>query len=117
MCLVVNIKKISPDWQDDPDYVYIGRAGKGLKGYFGNPIVVGKQCPVCRSWHNSGGSTLPCYRKWLITKVYNDPDFRQKLLELKDKTLVCFCKPAPCHGDIIKEYLEITPRQLKEVTP
>ena len=26
--------------------------------------------------------------------------------QLQGKTLGCFCKPDPCHGDIIKEYLD-----------
>ena len=59
---VVNIRHAACD-------VYIGRAGHGEDGYFGNP-------------------------------------FRQRIHALKGKRLGCFCKPYPCHGDIIKEYLD-----------
>lgn len=27
------------------------------------------------------------------------------LIALKDKILVCFCKPAACHGDILKAFV------------
>ena len=29
------------------------------------------------------------------------------VVKLKGKTLGCFCKPYPCHGDIIAEYLNL----------
>ena len=35
-----------------------------------------------------------------------DPEFGQRIHALKGKRLGCFCKPYPCHGDIIKEYLD-----------
>ena len=38
-------------------------------------------------------------------KIDNDPIFKARILELKGKTLGCFCKPNSCHGDIIAEYL------------
>jgi hypothetical protein len=31
---------------------------------------------------------------------------RQKLLELDGHELVCYCKPAPCHGDILIKLVE-----------
>ena len=54
---VVNIYKERYD-------VYIGRPGKGEVGYFGNPIVVGKECPICGEIHQRG-ETLKCYEKYL----------------------------------------------------
>lgn len=36
----------------------------------------------------------------------NDAEYRRRVHELQGKTLGCFCKPHPCHGDIIKEYLD-----------
>lgn len=88
---VVNIKK-------EPYDVYIGRAGKGQDGYFGNPFKLEKGKPR--------GSTLEKYKEYFHKKMLNDPEFKKRILSLKGKTLGCFCKPNACHGDIIKEYLD-----------
>ena len=32
-----------------------------------------------------------------------DASFTSRLRELHDKDLVCFCKPNPCHGDVLLE--------------
>ena len=87
---VVNINK------EDYD-VYIGRDGKGLNGYFGNPF---KLLPGQES-----GDTLDAYSQYFFNKLENDPEFRRKVNTLKNKKLGCFCKPKKCHGDIIVEYL------------
>jgi len=31
--------------------------------------------------------------------------FRRSVLALSGTKLVCYCKPEPCHGDVIAEYL------------
>lgn len=87
---VVNIRKESCD-------VYIGRAGHGKDGYFGNPFRL--EATMAR------GSTLESYRKYFYHRLSTDEEFRGRIEELQGKTLGCFCKPNPCHGDIIKEYL------------
>ena len=51
------------------------------------------------------GSTLESYRKYFYHRLSTDEEFRRRIEELQGKTLGCFCKPDPCHGDIIKEYL------------
>jgi hypothetical protein len=80
--------------------VYIGRAGRGQDGYFGNPFVL--QVGEAR------GSSLEKYRVYFHDRLKTDPEFRKRTLELKGKTLGCFCKPYPSHGDIIAEYLNFT---------
>lgn len=91
--------------------VYIGRAGKGKSGYFGNPVIIDKRCVVCDSFHNSAGETLPCYTKYLNRKVNKEPDFREAVKALDGKVLVCFCKKkpndnCPCHGDVLAKKAE-----------
>lgn len=90
MTEAVNLYKESFD-------VYIGREGKGKSGYFGNPFKLEKGA--------DRGSTLDKYKKYFLKKLEDDPEFKRKILELKDKKLGCFCKPHACHGDIISEYL------------
>ena len=38
------------------------------------------------------------YENWIRTER---PDLMKRLTELKGKTLGCWCKPNPCHGDVL----------------
>lgn len=88
-----------------PYDVYIGRAGHGLDGYFGNPYVVGEECGRCGKLHAYPAETLPCFREYFAARVLRDGEFRARVEGLRSQTLGCFCKPKPCHGDVIVEYL------------
>lgn len=99
MTRVVNLYKDKFD-------VYIGRAGKGQDGFFGNPVRIGYACPECGTKHMDGGSTLPCYRAYFERRMRRDPEFRDRVEELKGKTMACFCAPKPCHGDVMQAYLD-----------
>lgn len=102
MTNVIHIKNSTGSTEE----VYIGRPGKGQKGLFGNPVIIGKQCYYCHETHSSGGDTLECYEKYLLDRLDKDEVFAEAFWQLKDKILVCFCKPNPCHGDIIKKILD-----------
>jgi hypothetical protein len=39
-------------------------------------------------------------------RIHDDPEYKQRILDLKGKYLGCFCKPLACHGDVIVEWLE-----------
>jgi hypothetical protein len=91
---VVNLYK-------EPYDVYIGRPGKGQDGYFGNPFRVGVDGP--------SEVVLGLYRQYLELRTKEEPEFLRRILELRGKTLGCFCKPKPCHGDVILEFLERYP--------
>lgn len=70
--------------------------------------------PFRRDTTKPAGHTLPTYWAWLW-KQMNIPNSNElaelyKILE-HSKTeagvlLVCWCKPAPCHGDVIKEAIK-----------
>lgn len=97
---LVNIHKKTP--YD----VYIGRAGKGHDGYFGNPI------PLCGKDRQF---VLDAYKKYFYARLEIDNDFKERIQSLKGKTLGCFCFPELCHGMVIIEYLDgITPEQQLE---
>lgn len=96
---VVNIRKNKYD-------VYIGRAGHGLNGEFGNPHPIG-YCAICKAVHDRDGSIL-AFQQYFWRKVNSDNDFLKKVLKLKGKILGCFCKPLPCHGDVYTEFLKWT---------
>ena len=82
---VVNLRRSEHD-------VYIGRGSM-----FGNQFVIGK--------HGDRANVIQRYKEWFYAKL-NDIKFKQAVIELKGKRLGCYCKPLPCHGDIIVEYLE-----------
>lgn len=87
---VVNIHKARYD-------VYIGRAGKGFDGYFGNPYKLFDESRRLEVALN--------YEEWFRFRLLVDPVFRNRVHALKGKTLGCFCKPLICHGDVIADYL------------
>lgn len=79
--------------------VYVGRAGRGQHGMFGNPFVVGRD-----------GERGECVRKFAAWFYSSDPDatYMRDMVRTHIKptdVLGCFCKPASCHGDIIAAYV------------
>ena len=74
---------------------YIGRENKKYnlkKSKFANPYYV----------KGDKGSTLKDYRIWLWNEVLELRITKQDILSLKDKDLICYCAPTPCHGNIVK---------------
>lgn len=86
--------------------VYIGRAGRGHDGYFGNPYRAGEVCGLCRRVHRDRGSTIPCFERYFRGRVESDPAFRVRVEQLRGRRLGCFCKPNKCHGDVIASWLD-----------
>ena len=62
--------------------VYIGRPSK-----WGNPFEIGRD--------GTRFEVIAKYRAW----VKENPKLMKDLGELRGKTLGCWCKPKPCHGD------------------
>jgi len=93
---VVNIRALKPGWESDPQYVYIGRKGKGFDGYFGNPYLVTSE--------RSRQEALNAFIDHANHRIRQDSKYRERVKGLYGKTLVCFCDPKPCHGDYL-EYL------------
>jgi len=48
------------------------------------------------------------YENYLI----NNPELMNSILELKGKTLGCWCKPKSCHGDILVKWAESNGNEL-----
>jgi hypothetical protein len=64
--------------------VYIGRPSK-----WGNPFAIGKD--------GTRDEVIAKYEAWLM----GNKALLADILELKGKTLACWCSPAKCHGDIL----------------
>lgn len=97
--------------------VYGGRAASapnptvlGADGRFGNPIILGAYCRICRKVHAGARSTLDCFRIYFNWRVENDAEYRADVLALDGKRVACFCAPADCHLDIIAAWLQKTRR-------
>jgi hypothetical protein len=88
--VVVNIYKEQFD-------VYIGRAGRGQDGYFGNPFRIG--CGMSRE------DAVQRFQRYFIDRIEKDSEFKWRVLAVKGKRLGCFCKPKACHGDVIADWL------------
>ena len=103
--VVVNVRRERP-----AGMVYIGRTCAGLEGsVLGNPFR--------RQEGQAPGSTLDNYRAWLRAEWKRGGAVRQDLERLADRAaagnlvLGCWCKPDPCHGDVVKEAIEGILRQ------
>ena len=68
--------------------VYIGRPSK-----WGNPFTIGQD--------GTREEVIQKYEFYLKSNstLLND------LIELKDKTLGCWCSPQACHGDVLLRYV------------
>lgn len=77
------------------DATYIGRGS-----VFGNPKVIGKD--------GTRAEVIEWYRTYLADKIIQrDSEIIKALKHLHDRSkLLCFCSPASCHGEVIKEYWE-----------
>ncbi len=98
MTKVISMRGLPAGWDADDQYVYIGRAGKGVEGYFGNPfpMVPGQ---------STREESIDAFRVHFNERMESDPEFKARVLALQGKKLVCFCKPLACHGDVIAEHL------------
>ena len=87
---VVNKRTHKPTEND----VYIGRPSM-----WGNPYIIGRD-GLTRN------AAVASYRTYMRSKVLRNSGWRRALQKLQGKTLVCYCKPHVCHGDILEELIE-----------
>ena len=81
----------------DPYEVYIGRAGKGKDGYFGNPIVL--------SQGGDRAAVLVKFKEYFDARIKSDVEYAQRVLSLRGEVCGCFCKPLACHGDVMAAWI------------
>ena len=93
MSQVISIRSAPAGWEHDPMYVYVGRAGHGQRGYFGNPFPLLSEAQRDEVYDR--------YVAYLKDRVRHDPEFAQAVRSLAGKTLVCFCAPLRCHAQAL----------------
>ena len=83
----------------------------GAGYYCGRPSVLGNLFQI--GIDGSRDEVIEKYRVWLEQALLHDARVRNEFLALvrayKDfgeLTLVCWCKPLKCHGDVLKEFIE-----------
>jgi hypothetical protein len=95
-----------------PDAVYVGRAGQGEDGDFGNPYKVGERCPRCRLLHATPYSTLGCFALYFKERIDHDSNFRTRVLALAGRKLWCpgrcLVRGSSCHASIIADWVNVT---------
>lgn len=83
--------------------IYCGRPGKGMKGPFGNPFIVGKD--------GETGECVAKFKSWLYSDHPKAVLMRQNILETIQchHTLGCFCVDkdgnGECHAKVIAEFV------------
>lgn len=81
-------------WETDRDAVYIGRAGKGRDGYYGNPYPKNDTIP---------GEASAKFREYAIKRGAKDREYKDRVRGLKGKKLMCFCGNEHCHGHVLSD--------------
>jgi hypothetical protein len=75
--------------------VYVGRlplpegAPPGSDGFWGNPWRAGRD--------GTRREVIERYERYVLSQ----PQMRERLAELRGKTLGCWCAPRPCHADVL----------------
>lgn len=101
----------------NPNLVYIGRAGHGQDGYFGNPHISSTFlfCPQCRKeglgevTHEKRGDAAKAFAQTFLRRMQSDSTYRKRVeTELRGKDLGCFCgyNSPTCHGMVYVRYFE-----------
>ncbi len=103
MCNIINFKQYGSipalNQAFGDHWVYIGRTNNyaGLEqSPLANPFKVKD--------FGGRGKTLPHYRHWLWERIQSgDTAVINALKSINENTtLVCWCIPGPCHGDVVK---------------
>lgn len=93
---------------EDPDNVYIGRAGIVFidgerfpkhSSVFCNPFKVGRD--------GSREEVVASYKRYLQIRLEKEPAFVEKIRTLKGKNLGCWCSPDLCHGNVLLEMVAL----------
>jgi hypothetical protein len=96
------INKRSKAFIRNNNQIYIGRGSP-----WGNPFT---HLPLSRTKAQFQVATeeesMIRYEAWFRERLAKEPGLRQKILKLDGHELVCYCKPRPCHGDILNKLIE-----------
>lgn len=101
-----NVRHMQWDWLERPQYVYVGRFympkripyGRDtydLEGYYGNPYWLHER--------RSRSEACSQYAEWAKNRVMQNAEFAVRVLNLYNKSLVCWCYPEQCHANVLED--------------
>lgn len=110
MIKVFNIK--DEDFSNEEGYFYIGRSRQGNP--LGNPFTHdGKKSSIARLSFPTREEAINAFEMYFDQMYGKNNDLTRAFDEIYDKYkngediyLGCYCKPLPCHGDIIAKKLQ-----------
>lgn len=70
---------------------------------FGNPFRIHGSC--------TREISIEKFRKYFEERIESSPKFKVAVLKLTGKTLLCWCHPLPCHGNVIADWLNKQEKQ------
>jgi hypothetical protein len=70
----------------------------GAFGWLGNPFKIGKDGDRTRC--------IQQYKTYFWKRINADQAFLQAVQALDGNKVACFCKPLPCHLDVINQWFE-----------
>jgi len=91
---------------------------KGRGVYIGRPSIFGN--PFTMSKESDRVDCIQKYKGWFWTQYHTDQKFYIAVHELAEQArkgeliLICWCAPKPCHGDIIKDFIQYLNEMGKE---
>jgi uncharacterized protein YcbK (DUF882 family) len=92
---VININKYEGD-----DYIFIGRPSA-----YGNPYS-SKERSQAEFKVDTKKEAIEKYREYILNNVNILDDLITELKQNQYTKIGCFCKPAGCHGDVLKQLIE-----------
>ena len=107
---IINVRNESAP--ENGVYIYIGRRKEG--NILGNPYTHIKNGTLAQYVVADRDTAISKYESYFEYNYENDSDFRKKIDDIydmysqgKEIFLGCWCHPLPCHGDIIKNFIEM----------
>jgi Domain of unknown function (DUF4326) len=94
--VIVLNKRLSPDADTVPGYIYVGRPSQ-----WGNPFRAG--VPDRNGVVFTRQVAVDVYREYAKLRLEADPDWLEPLRNAEG--LVCWCAPLACHADVLVELL------------
>lgn len=98
---------INKKWKKKGKDLVGERVNIGRSSLYGNPFITVEMQRFAGARGIVSEDPVRAYEDWLKGTRYTSvrQAFRQAILNglpsLKDKVLMCFCKPQPCHGDVL----------------
>lgn len=80
-------------------------SGQQFDIYIGRGSPLGNPFPIEHGTDKDRMHVIERYREHFYSNIVSDPEMKRYIESLRGLKLGCHCKPLPCHGDVIAEYL------------